>query len=86
MHALTRLCLPLLSIFLISSCTTINEEFQWLDLEAVPRTDTSVQFEPDATWLDLAKQYIDLKHSCAATVYGVEQLEAAQRKLKKVHD
>mgnify|MGYP000082496836 CR=1 FL=1 len=89
MSAYQRPCRLILLTLLISSLSACqfgqkDSNFQWLDISAVPRASTEIQFQEGATFEDLASAYIMLKHECRATNNGVDQLEYAQKKLRKL--
>lgn len=90
MSALKALCQATLLICLISSITgcAIFEKpdsgFQWLDVNAVPMANTDFVFDANATFGDLAAAYINLKHECRATNYGVDELRKASDELKRL--
>lgn len=84
MSAKVQKCLLILLLSLTANgCATRNNgSFEWLDIQAVPVADTEMFFSDQATYGDLAKAYINLKHSCRATNRGVFELQEAQKKLK----
>jgi len=89
MSVYQRLCQLILLTLLISSvsgCQFLQKDnnFEWLDISAVPRASTEIQFQDGATFKDLSNAYIHLKNECRATNYGVDQLENAQRKIRKL--
>lgn len=85
MAALNKLCLAILSIFLIASCGSTPSNFQWLDVTAVPRANTQFEFVQGATYGDLADAYIQLKYECRATNYGLDELEEAQKQIRRLN-
>lgn len=89
MSVCQRLCQMTFLTVLISSlsaCQFLQKDsnFEWLDISAVPRASTEYKFPKGATFADLGRAYINLKNECRATNFGVDQLEGAQSKIRKL--
>lgn len=89
MRVWTRRCRAICSIFLIISlagCAVFDRDtsFEWLDVASVPRATTDIVFGEHDTFRDLASSYIQLKHECEATNFAVDELEDAQRALRRI--
>jgi hypothetical protein len=70
----------------VSACQFWQKDssFEWLDIRSVPRASTEIKFEAGATFADLSLAYINLKNECRATNYGIDQLENAQSKIRRL--